>query len=382
MQYKTLLREAQAAAKAAQDIAAKAGDRGLSREEKAEYDRHYKTATEKKVDADRAKEVEEGHALLKQLSEEDGDAPTHDEYDTTRRGRGAILTPKAWAAKAAKAITGTGGAGGAKGITSGSYSLPAVMVDAVTDPQVARRLLELVPVKPIPENNYGYLQQTVRTNNAAPVADNAVKPTSVFTFEEVEDRARVVAHLSEPFPMRFLADHAEAVRLLQSEMGYGVVTAVEAQVIDGDGLGENLTGVLATTGVTNVAFATDVPTTARKARTALEVKDEVPSAWVFNPADAEALDLLRENGATGDFLALERILGPIPFVVSNAVPAGQALLGDWAQTRLYVREDSRLDVNAGGDELFKRNQVMMRAETRVGFAVLRPQALAVVDLTA
>ena len=99
--------------------------------------------------------------------------------------------------------------------------------------------------------------------------------------------------------MRFLADHAEAMRLLQSEMGYGVVTAVEAQVIDGDGLGENLTGVLATTGVTNVAFATDVPTTARKARTALEVKDEVPSAWVFNPADAEALDLLRENGVLG-----------------------------------------------------------------------------------
>src|SRR5680860_1452140 len=66
-------------------------------------------------------------------------------------------------------------------------------------------------------------------------------------------------------------------------------------------------------------------TTLRKARTGQEVKGERVTAVAMHPTDIEALDLLREDGATGGFLldagAYERIFGPgVRGVPSVAVP--------------------------------------------------------------
>jgi hypothetical protein len=46
-----------------------------------------------------------------------------------------------------------------------------------------------------------------------------------------------------------------------------------------------------------------------------------------------------------------------------------------------VREDARIDADRSGDN-FKANLVDVRCEGRYGFACLRPQAFAVLDLTA
>lgn len=52
------------------------------------------------------------------------------------------------------------------------------------------------PARVVAEN-FSYLRQTVRTNNAAPVATGALKPTSISTLARVESRLRVIAHLSD-----------------------------------------------------------------------------------------------------------------------------------------------------------------------------------------
>ena len=69
----------------------------------------------------------------------------------------------------------------------------------------------------------------VRTNNAAPVADGALKPTSIYSLAEVEDRVRVIAHLSEPVPERSFADHANLQDFLQTEMEAGLYLALETR---------------------------------------------------------------------------------------------------------------------------------------------------------
>jgi hypothetical protein len=151
-------------------------------------------------------------------------------------------------------------------------------------------------------NTFSFLRQTVRTNNAAPVADGDVKPTSVYTVEEVEDRVRVrvLAHLSEPVPERYFSDHSNLEDFLRDEMEAGLYRALEDQVLSGDGVGENLTGLLNTSGLLLQPFATDALTSDRKAMTRLEVFGIAPDALVLNPVDAEALDLLRDSGATGE----------------------------------------------------------------------------------
>ena len=70
---------------------------------------------------------------------------------------------------------------------------------------------------------------------AAPVADLATKPTSTFTVEAVQDRARVYAHLSQPLPLRIFWQIESIVSWLANEMAQGVYAAIEADAICGNG---------------------------------------------------------------------------------------------------------------------------------------------------
>jgi len=289
-----------------------------------------------------------------------------------------------WAAAVANRVFDAAKQVGVKAIVSGSIEIPTLISTDVALPDRPDRLIDLlVDRQTIETNEFEFLRQTARSTQAAPVPDLAQKPVSTYTITPVIDRARVIAHLSEPIPERFFADYGSLMQVLENEMAVGVLDALEAQIVAGDGTGENMVGVINTPGITVVPFTGDVLTTLRKARTAFQVMHEKPTGWVLHPADAEALDLLRED-ASGSFLAagpgLSNIIGAIPVVVSTSVPPGTALLGDWRQVRVFVREDMRLDADRSGAN-FERNQVILRAEGRFGIGVLRPQAIAVVHLS-
>lgn len=300
-----------------------------------------------------------------------------------------------WAERAATALHRLGGE--ARAIASGSVDVPTLVETEVAEMERPTRLLDLlINRKALQSNAFEYLRQTVRTNNAEPVPDGGIKPLSYFTTEAVEDRARVVAHLSEPFPIRYFADHEELLNWLDTEMAEGVLDALEAQLIAGDGQGEAMTGLLSTAGTTAVPYSADLPTTLRSAVTALQIAGVQPNGWVMHPNDAQAIDLLRfqwggAEAADAGFLldgyqnsnaGSGNVFGPTtPRVVSTSVPEGTAVLGDWNQLRLYVREDVRLDVDAGGP-LFTTNEAVVRAEGRFGVGVLRPSSFAIVDLVA
>ncbi|MFI9118685.1 phage major capsid protein [Streptomyces bikiniensis] len=304
---------------------------------------------------------------------------------TTSTAHGA----RQWAQDAAQALTKAAEKHGVKALTSGSVDAPTmVRTGLFAMPSNPARLLDLiVDVQSVPGNEFEYLQQTVRTDNAAAVVDAATKPTSIYTVASIQDRVRVYAHLSEPIPLRLFADHKDLRPFLESEMTRGVLDALEEDIVSGAVAGENVVGILNTTGIGTTAYATSVPVTLRKALTAMQTAHEAPTAWALNPADAEALDLLLTadgeyvgSSADGQF-AYSNIFGQIPRVITTSVPAGTALLADWSQCRLYVREGTRIDVDSSG-ALFDTNRAKFRAEGRFGFAVNRPSAFRVVDLTA
>ena len=333
------------------------------------YDRHRDLTT-------RAEGAEKAQAFVAELAA----APTPDDFGSTKAGGSR------WAKSVMQRMTATASGLGVKALLTGQIDTPPA-VEVVALPDVPTTLLDLIPRASLNEQTFSYLRQTVKDENADVVADNATKPTSVYTFEEIEDRARVVAHLSEPFPLRYLTDHASMMQVLDGEMRTGVMRALEAEVVAGDGTGEHFTGILTTTGTTGVTFSSDVLTTVRKARTALESKGESATAWVFHPNDVEGLDLMREDGATGGFLmnsaAYAAVFGEgVQRVTSLAVPEGTALLGDWRQTRLRIRENVQTLAATQAGDLFDKNQAKLRSEGRFGFELLRPQAMAVVDLTA
>ena len=68
---------------------------------------------------------------------------------------------------------------------------------------------------------YSFLQQSVRTLNAAPVAAGGTKPTSVVSVVAIENRLRVVAHISEQIDHYLLSDAVNLERFVEDELVCG-----------------------------------------------------------------------------------------------------------------------------------------------------------------
>lgn len=317
-------------------------------------------------------------------------------YHFTGTTGGADATARAWSHDAVNALRRNLGGSEQRAVISGSVDVPSLVESEVIGFPFASRLLDLFTNRVMADSSAVefYQQQAPRTNNATAVPDLAQKPTSIITVKAIQDRCRVVATLSEPVPLRIWTDEDAIVNWINVQLAGCVLDAVEKQAISGDGTGENMTGLLNTSGVAALPFDTDAITSLRHGVTWMQGLGETPTGWALNPVDAEAIDLTRwqsEGGflsegyatgvAPGNEPSSNNIFGTIPRVVSPSVPEGTALLGDWNQLRLYVREGVRIDVDGSG-VLFETNAVKFRAEMRCVSAVLRPRAFAKIDLTA
>lgn len=341
-----------------------------------------------------AAESSEVNSLLGQVDELDRqlDAKSAPWWAHLAKGEiivGGEMKGEPWARQVADIFEKTAAAQGSKALLPvGDIGIPAP-TEVVALPTRATRLLDLIERDTMDAPGFAYLRQVTFENNAAVVPVGELKPVSTATFEQVTGQAVTVAHVSEPIPRQYLVDYESVVQVLATQMEAGILSKVEDLVLNGD-TGAGITGITTTTGVRAQAFTTDVPTTLRNARLLLETNDIVPNAWVLNPADLAALDMLREGtGATaGGFLladqgVYERIFGTgVQVVPSTRVTAGTALVGDWSTVRLGVREALASALFEQHADWAQRNQVLLRTEMRAVPKIMRPGALAIADLTA
>jgi HK97 family phage major capsid protein len=278
---------------------------------------------------------------------------------------------------------------------SGSILVPTMVAPGLAE--VPETLLALIPRTPLTDgDSYSYLVETVRTHAAAPVKRGSVKPTSTYTVTRTDGQAQTIAHLSPPMDRAWLADFGGLGAYLDNAMCEGLTLAVENQILNGSGAAPQLPGVWNTAGVLNVAFDTDAITSLRVAITALQEELATPTGVVMSPDDWETIELTTE-GTNGAYRlatptqpvpvdsANKRIWG-VRVVLSTMCPLGYAVIGDWRKAMIWEREAVVLEWHDGQDpsdnsSLFAKNQYILRAETRLGFGVMRPNALAIVDLS-
>jgi hypothetical protein len=167
--------------------------------------------------------------------------------------------------------------------------------DPVALGQPALSLLDVIPVTAHATTEFAYMRQTVRTNNAAVVAEGAVKPTSVYTVNKVPNSRVVVAHLSEGIPRFWLIDQVSLETFVSDELEYGLRLAVEAKV---------LADVNGTSGIQAHAYSTSVLATLRKSVTKLEVAGHTASAFVLHPTDWEGVELALSSQQAIEHMAL------------------------------------------------------------------------------
>ena len=255
-----------------------------------------------------------------------------------------------------------------------------------------------------------FVAETSHTNNAAVVAEatssagqtatagnggavtfanvsgGGYKPEGAWAFEV---KTAVVKTIAEwvPVTKRALADVAQLEGLINQELQNDIVEAEEDQILNGDGQGENFTGITATSGIQTQAWATDLFTTIRKGVTKARTVGRVnPTALVLNPSDAERIDLAQDGNNRyyyGGPQALgQRTIWGVPVVESESQATGTGLLGDFSKAVVWDREQTTVTMTDSHADFFIRNLVAVLAEERLAFGVTRPTAFVSLDLTA
>jgi HK97 family phage major capsid protein len=157
----------------------------------------------------------------------------------------------------------------------------------------------------------------------------------------------------------------------------------EAQLLNGDGTGTNLTGLRNRSGLaTDVARGTDSNADAIfKQIMAIQTTAFVmPDAVIVHPTNWQAIALSKDsNGAylgSGPFNSplVPRLWG-LPVVVTTAITAGVALVGAFKMgAQVFRKGGISVDVSNSHSDYFIKNLTAIRAEERVALAVYRPGA--------
>jgi len=212
---------------------------------------------------------------------------------------------------------------------------------------------------------------------------DSIKPESTIKFERAEAAVRTIAHWI-PVTKKALADVGQARSIIDLFLTRGLDEALEHQIVNGDGTGEDFLGLMNDPDIPVLPFSTDVFTTVRKAKTYLATIGVRATAILMSPEDDEAIDLAKDGMerfyGQGPFGLGPNTLWALPRVWSNEMPAGKALIGDFRTAVVYDREAATITTGTIDDQ-FIRNMLTILAEMRAAFAVHEPFKLLQLDLS-
>lgn len=236
-----------------------------------------------------------------------------------------------------------------------------------------------------------YIREVSFTNYATTVAEAAAKPQAQFEYAEVDAPVKKIAGYVK-MPDELLADYAGVASFINMRLPYMVERTEEDQLLNGDGTGNNLTGILNTSGIQTQARGTDTRADAIfKALTNIRFGTGLaeggwePDGVVVNPLDWENLRLAKDANnqyygggpftaayGNGALIQMESIWGK-PCVVTPAIAAGTALAGAFRLgSQYFQRQGMTVEMTNSDQDDFIKNRVTVRAELREALAVYRP----------
>lgn len=228
-----------------------------------------------------------------------------------------------------------------------------------------------------------WVKENSFTNAAAEVAEatatggaSGTKPESALDYLVVQSAVRTIAHFI-PATKRALADVGQLRTLVDSRLEDGVELRLDSQMVNGDAVGENLRGILNTSGVLTQARGADPAIEAiLKAVTQIRLQFLEPTAILMHPTDAQNARLAKN--ANGDYyfgppnIAGNLQIWGLQIVQSPVVAAGTAIVAKWNEAILWVREGVSVSASDSHADFFIRNMVAVLAEGRFAFAIPRP----------
>lgn len=283
----------------------------------------------------------------------------------------------------ASIISTTDNSSGAAGSLVAPTRLPGIL--PIPDERLTVR--GLISPGNMDSNLLEYVVETGFTNNAAPVAEGALKPQSDIKFDLRTTTPKVIAHWMHA--SRQILDDAAALRSqIDYRLRYGLAMVEERQILFGDGTGQNLHGIIPQASAFSPAIALSSPTPIELIRLAMlqSALAEFPATGiVMNPIDWTYIELMKDGEGrlvmgNPQTTVAPRLWG-LPVVETKAMPQDKFLTGAFRLgAQIFDRWLSRIEVATQNNDDFVRNMVTILAEERLALAVYRPEAFVYGDL--
>jgi len=285
--------------------------------------------------------------------------------------------------------TGYGGAPDIRAVLStdpasgGALIIPQYMPGILPILEAPLLIADLFAQGTTTSNLIVYMIEKTWVNNAAPVAEGAVKPESVLTFDSVQDAVRKIAHWL-PVTEEMLEDEPQIRSYIDNRLRIGVLTEEQDQLLNGTGVAPEILGLLNRPGLGAPYARVDPQTNAdamfSQAMALYASSFLMPDAFVMHPANWTATLLTKtttgEYFTAGPFSPIQRpTLWGLPVVVTPAVAAGTGLVGAFkTAAQIFRKGGIRVESSNSHADYFIKNIVAIRAEERLALAVYRPQA--------
>lgn len=256
---------------------------------------------------------------------------------------------------------------------------------------------DLLPVGQTTQSTVKWIKEDAFTNAADMVAEEGEKPEASFDtgsasadVKKIAVVAKVTDEMWADFPM--LRDY------LNTRLRFMVEAKEEQQLLNGTGSGQQITGILQTSGIQTQAKGGDTNLDAiHKAMVKIRVATGTtggfdPDGIVMHPTDYQLIRLAKDGqnqyygggpfyGAYGNGNTASAEPGPwgLRVVQTTAIAAGTALVGAFKMgAQIWQREGIRVDATNTNEDDFTFNRISLRVEERLALAVYRASAFCTV----
>lgn len=250
-----------------------------------------------------------------------------------------------------------------------------------------------------------YIQEVTYTEAAASVAETGALPQLTMTYTEVDAAVKDIGgyvKMSE----NLLADYAAVASFINMRLPYQVDRAVEDQLLNGDGSGTNITGILNSSGVQTLALGANTRSDlALKLQTLVRWQNMTagqaqggfePDGYIVHPTDWETLVLTKdsngqylcrgpftgsygnvaEQGSVGSIVEFYTLWGK-KVAISPVVAQGTIVCGAWKMgAQKFDRQGLIIEMSNSDGSDFLSRIVTLRGTRRLALCVYRPGSFA------
>ncbi|MXP43693.1 phage major capsid protein [Allopontixanthobacter sediminis] len=276
--------------------------------------------------------------------------------------------------------------------TTSAADSGGALAPAMRDPSIntiagrVPRIRDLLNTVNTNSGSVEYVEQTARTNAAAPVAEATTKPESNYTWELANLPMRTIAHWTKA-SVQVLDDAPQLSSIIDGELRYGLALAEDLQLLNGSGSGANLNGLITNSTTYDPEFAPSGENMIDKIGLAIlqvGLAEFLANGIVIHPTDWMRMRMLKDGDGKyilGDPQApVPPSLFGLPVVPTTAMTVDKFLVGDFMRAAtLYDRQAPTVALSTEDGDNFVKNMVTIRCESRLGLAIKQPLALSYGD---